>query len=328
MTYIVGAYAASPTAASWDPTTEAAYFASLAAIPGLRGLELPFAGTLHRDEDWLLSNLDPSWDLVITAIPGTVGRNTSDPDFGLASPVERGRRAALDFTADLRAGLRRINDHLGRRAVIAVELHSAPRTTRVASALRESLEEIAGWDWDGTALSIEHCDAARPGQTPQKGYLSLAEELDAVKQVDGIVGVTVNWARSAIEGRRAATAAEHIAQAVAADALTGLMFSGVADRPGRFGEAWLDAHLPPSAGDDPAFADLDAVEPTSILGPAQIAQALRAAGDAPLFTGVKIAVRPAELSLEARIAYLRDAVSMVDRARSFHHVAKDEDANP
>ncbi len=321
MNYIVGAYAASPTAAAWDPELEAQYLAQVAALPGFRGLELPFTGVLHRDEQWLLDHLGREWDLVLTAIPGTVARVAADPAFGLASTEHDGRIAAVEFTAALRSAVTRINDRTGRRSVLAVELHSAPTANGSATEFARSLGEIAQWDWDGAALTVEHCDAIRPEQPAQKGYLSLADELAVVAEIGPVAGVTVNWGRSAIEGRAAATAVEHIQSAVAADALTGLMFSGAAGRPGPFGEPWLDAHLPPSTEDDPEFADLRAVESTSLLGPAEIAAALRACAGAAQFTGIKIGVRPTDLPLDERVDYLRTAVELIDRVHSLHPTA-------
>ncbi len=318
MSYIVGAYAAAPVQTSWDPAVEAGYLAAVAELPGLRGLEVPYTGKLHHDEDWLLDHLDPGWDLVLTAIPGTVARTAADPHFGLASPDATGRQAALDFTAGLRTAVRRIHDRLGRAAVIGVELHSAPRGTGTAEAFADTLTEVCAWDWDGAALTIEHCDALRPGQDPQKGYLDLDAELKVVAQVDGLAGITVNWGRSAIEGRSADTAREHIAAVAAAGALTGLMFSGAAARPGAFGDAWLDAHLPPSGGADvhgsEGYAGLDAYEPTSLLGPTEIRQALAAAAGRQLFTGLKVGVRPTDAPLPRRIAYLRAALALLDHA--------------
>lgn len=315
MKYIVGAYAASPSAQPWNPASEAEFLARVAALPELRGLEVPFTGSLHRDEDWLFDHLDPAWDLVLTAIPGTVARVAADPEFGLASPRDAGRRAAVEFTATLRDAVHRAGDRLGRAAVLAVELHSAPTARASAAAFAASMDEIAGWDWAGAALTVEHCDAYRPDVPPQKGYLSLADELAVVAGNPAIAGVTVNWGRSAIEGRSAGTARQHIAETAAAGALAGLMFSGAAATDGPFGPAWLDAHLPPSAEDAPS-ARTGSFEPTSLLGPREIGQALAAAGGAAAFTGVKIGVRPLDLPVPQRVAYLADALRMVDRIAS------------
>ncbi len=311
MAYIVGAYAAAPPAGS-DPVAVAAFLDGAAALPGFRGFELPYIGDSDSFSSSTPANVDPSWDLVVTAIPGTVGRTAADPSFGLASTAPAGRAAALRFTDGLRSAVLGLNDRAGRRAVIAVELHSAPTGYADRSAFRASLESIAGWDWDGAALTVEHCDAARPGQPAQKGYLPLADEIDAVAGLPGFAGVTVNWGRSAIEGRSAATAIEHIDQARSRGLLAGVMLSGASDRDGTFGAAWSDAHLPPSAAADgePGLAS----EQTSLLGPAEIADSLQHAGGEQLFTGLKIGVRPVDLPLDARIAYLRNTIRLIDGA--------------
>ncbi|MCS5624707.1 MAG: DUF4862 family protein [Candidatus Marinimicrobia bacterium] len=85
--YIVGAYATSPNLVTWDENSELTYFNELKKLPSIRGLELPFWGeSLHPfDDEWLLSNLDPKWENVLTCVPGTMRRLDNDPYFGLAS---------------------------------------------------------------------------------------------------------------------------------------------------------------------------------------------------------------------------------------------------
>jgi Domain of unknown function (DUF4862) len=309
MRYIIGAYPAAPTGA-WDPLAHSEFLTQVARIPGFGGLELPYTGALHQDESWLLDQLEPDWDLVLTAIPGTVARVGADPDYGLASADARGRAEALAFTAGLRDAVHRIADHLGRASVLAVEVHSAPTGRGEAAAFADSLATIASWDWAGAAITVEHCDALRPGHPAQKGYLSLADELDAVTALPGIAGITLNWARSVIEGQDLGTAIAHIEQVRAAGALAGLMFSGVANIPNPFGNPWHDAHLPPRGDGDLVG------EPSSLLGPAEIADALRAAGDQQRFTGLKIGVRPTDLPVAGRVAYLRDATALLDRTHA------------
>src|SRR5665647_3065791 len=75
-----------------------------------------------------------------------------------------------------------IADEQGRPAVAAMQLHSAPGGTGASSeALARSLEEVVTWDLAGADVLIEHCDALVPGRTAAKGYLSLADELAAVR---------------------------------------------------------------------------------------------------------------------------------------------------
>ena len=73
MPYILGAYAAAPKTPGYDPALEGRYFAALRALEGVRGLELPFYGTLHpHDVAALLANLKPEWSYVLTGLPGTM----------------------------------------------------------------------------------------------------------------------------------------------------------------------------------------------------------------------------------------------------------------
>src|SRR5450756_1748773 len=58
------------------------------------------------------------------------------------------------------------------------------------------------------------------------------------------LGITINWARSAIEGRSPDTAVRHIESARTAGVLSGVMFSGCSPVATDFGYPWIDAHLP------------------------------------------------------------------------------------
>lgn len=321
MQLILGAYAASPATLAWDHQAEAEYLDRVAELPGVVGLEVMLTGRSDEDRRQLDVAARPEWDLVLTPLLATVLRNAQDPDFGLASPTDEGRHLAIELAAGVRDQVRRLNDAAGRPSVIAVELHSAPGRRASRSALASSLEVIGGWEWDGVALTVEHCDAYQPHTNPQKGYLSLADELDVVTRNPAFGGMTINWGRSAIEGRSTTTPIEHIRAAVAADALTGVIFSGAGAVPSAFGGPWEDAHLPPVGGFTPAsggFAsasgDEDATEPTSLLGPSQIADTLAAAAGHQRFTGIKIGVRPRDMPLERRLAYLRTAVRLVSQA--------------
>lgn len=240
----VGAYAASPTLKEWNSDLEEEYLLGIEQVDGVRGLELPWIGSLHRhDEAWLLRSLAERFDLIVTDIPWAVGQVASTPEYGLASRNQDGRRAALEDVARLRDDVHRLNAAAGRQRVVAVELHSAPRADLGAGhALAESLREIQEWDWAGAQLVIEHCDALVEGNVPEKGFLSLDDELDAIR--DTTVGVSINWGRSAIELRDAQKVAEQIATARASGRLRGLILSGAAQEPGAFGPAWRDSHLP------------------------------------------------------------------------------------
>ena len=101
--YIVGAYATSPNLFSWNKDSEAVFFDRLKVLNSIRGLELPFWGkSLHQfDDQWLLSNLHPDWQNVLTCVPGTMKNLESDPYFGLASKKQSSRKNAINFYAVL-----------------------------------------------------------------------------------------------------------------------------------------------------------------------------------------------------------------------------------
>lgn len=47
-----------------------------------------------------------------------------------------------------------------------------------------SLIELASWDWENTKVLVNHCDVYNNNNPkPQKGFLSLKEEIDAVSRI-------------------------------------------------------------------------------------------------------------------------------------------------
>lgn len=287
MSLIVGAYAASPAHARWDPAAEEEFFEGLEGIPEVRGLELPWTGSLHpHDDDWLHRHFPRRFDAVLTSIPGTMARLRDEPAFGLASQDPIGRVAALHDALEMRDAVRRLNDACGRRTVLAVELHSAPSLVDpargTADALRRSLGDLVESEgWDDATLVIEHCDAAVPGQTAEKGFLTLEEELAALDGLPDAVGMSVNWGRSAIELRSADRVATQIRQVADSGRLRGLILSGASDVASPYGAPWADAHLPlapvPGMADSAGFP---MGESTSLLTLERVRHAVDAAGDA------------------------------------------------
>ena len=310
--YIVGAYAASPSLNSWNPDLETRFMAALREMPSIRGLEVPFYGTLHRhDEVHFLKNLRPEWDHVLTLIPGTMDQLKIDPEFGLASNSARGRKAALDFAETARRELTRFNRRMGRRSFLAVEVHSAPTqfpgTDRSsADAFAKSLSEIASWDWDGAMILVEHCDAFVAGQTPAKGFLPLSAEVEIVRGLASMpapIGLLINWGRSAIEGRSTDRALEHVEFAKKSGVLKGLIFSGCADQHPHHG-GWQDSHAP--------FG--------SLLTPARAAECMAAAGPSSLIAlGFKMQPLPFETSLQDRINLIKETLEIIDECAYQNH---------
>jgi hypothetical protein len=316
MPYFLGAYAAAPKSAAYDPALESRYFAEVRKLPGLAGLELPFTGALHpHDVGALLANLKPEWSYVLTGLPGTMDALARDPLFGLASASTAGRTAALEFCRRMREAVGVLNGRFGRAVVRRVELHTAPRqgapgAVASAEALADSLREIRGWDWQGALLAIEHCDAYVPGQPPQKGFLPLAQEIEAIEATQNTrtpAGIVINWGRSAIEARDPETPLAHVRTAQAKGVLCGLMFSGACAQDAVYGD-WQDTHAPFA----PAFGIRHGAE-HSLLTAARAAACLSAAGEALDVLGFKIQPLPPTISFETRIAFLADAISWLDR---------------
>ena len=296
MSLIVGAYPAVPEAPQ-----QQLFYEGLGRVPSIRGLELPYGQA--GGSPWPAGAPD-NWSAVVTAIPGTMQRLSQDKTFGLASTDSRGRLRALKFVSGLRDYVLRLAQD--GHPVEAVELHSAPHRSSSVKALEESFKELLDWDWGGTRLLIEHCDAPRPGSTPEKGFLTFREEVDVIaslRKQGWDTGIVVNWARSVIETENPGTAVEHLSQAREAGTLAGLMFSGCSPTETEFGYPWIDAHLP--------AVELAGAPPSSLLNAGEIQRCLRAAGPVSL-TGFKIGLSRHGLSAEERVARLQQMCDLIE----------------
>ena len=318
MKYYVGAYAASPNQSGWDPELETAYYKALKQLTNVRGLEHPFLGQLHpHDDNWLLANISPDWDYVFTCIPGIMNALAQNPVFGLASEDDNGRQAALAFMQQACAAIGKLNHHLGRQAVTAIQIQTAParhNAVSSAAALSVSFQTMLQWDWHGARIVIEHCDAYVGSHVPSKGFLALDDELAVLTELNRSLpqaqqlGVVINWGRSVFETRRREGALEHIQQAKAVGLLCGLMFSGVSDQASEYG-AWRDSHQPPQQSDRVKHG-----EPGSWMTEQAIQQCLAEADAATLpIVGAKIGIRPHSAGVTERLAYLKDMLAILDR---------------
>lgn len=309
--YFVGAYAASPAHQRWQPDLEHEYLHALAALPHVAGLELPWIDGLHpHDDEWLLRNLPVGMDVILTDIPGTVRRLAHNSSFGLASADTSGRAEALNVLARIRDDVHRLNDRTGRATVQVLELHSAPRASAGRpELLADSLEQLATWDWDGTKLVIEHCDAEVPQRRPEKGYQSLSAEITAIQQSGTDVGISLNWGRSAIELRDPDRVTDHITYAADAGLLHGLIISGASNQPSVFGPGWTDAHHPFEKS-----ARHPHGERTSLLTEDRVTSAFAAAGPL-LWAGVKLGFPYPTADVSDRVAMIADALDAIDRCR-------------
>ena len=305
---IVSAYAAASRELSSDPEAEAKWYWALRDSELVDGLELSYTSGFHPGgSDHLTALLDPEWSLVVTSIRRTLGAGYRNPAYGLASADEAGRRAAVDDVAELRRQIAQLD-----RPILAVELHSAPNRGRAdssASDLKHSLEEILSWDWGGSKIVLEHCDAFRTSNHVQKGYLPLVEELDVVRdlstQQSTNLAMALNWGRSVIEVEDVRGAQEHLALALESGLLSAFVFSGAAAVDSAFGPAWRDVHLP-----------LAEDEPTSLLTVADIGAAVERLPLGLDYLGVKTTSHPDRQGIDRLVETFRLLAVTDQHARS------------
>ncbi|MFF2487963.1 DUF4862 family protein [Microbacterium sp. NPDC058062] len=303
---LISAYAASPAYAHWDPGLEAELLPALCALPDVAGLEVPWLGAVHpHDPQWFLDHVPAGASLALTPLPWVMRRTAEDPAYGIASTDAAGRAAAIADLRRLRADARLLGERSDGH-VAYVALHTAPRGGGDPAALAASLDEVGGWDWGDARLVVEHCDAVRPGQAFEKGFLPLEDEIATIARVDADIGLWLNWGRSAIELRDADAVTTQIRDAAASGILAGLTFSGVATVDGPYGSAWIDAH-PPILSTDPSSR--------SLLDDAHVAAALRAAGDAP-WLGLKVSRLPADRTAAEVLATVARNLEVVRRAHA------------
>ncbi|MFT2110791.1 DUF4862 family protein [Marinomonas sp. 2405UD68-3] len=318
MSYFIGAYASSPCGDQWKPELEATFYTEIKKMPNVQGLEHPFLGSLHpHDDQWFLDNIDPNWNYVFTCIPGTMSELSKNPDFGLASSNEAGRHAALTFLDNARIAIKKLNSFVGRNAVSAIQIHSAPNQNYASSSkehFQASLEVLLNWDWYGTKVVIEHCDTLTTEHAPAKGFLTIEEEIEAIKKANTVskntAGIIINWGRSVIETHHVNGAIEHITQAKDSGLLSGIMFSGVSDQETEFG-AWQDTHMPPSP-----LTESSTGEPTSLMTAQEMHRCLNIAQieqKTDLLLGVKLGIRPSSATIEDRIAYNTNALAILGK---------------
>jgi hypothetical protein len=278
---VYSAYNAAPAGLTTDEAAEDLWYAALRSEPRISGLELPvISGGLHpQGLDRLASLLDPGWSNTVSAMSVTLADSRTDPWYGLASTDDAGRRRALHDIASAREETLRLQQRLGPHSVRAFALQSAPRADRSSlGAFTDSLHEIAAWDWGTIELLVEHSDALIPGQAPQKGYLTLDEEIAAVQTAKESATTRIrhllNWGRSAIEGRNATTPEKHIE--TLGDSLGAFAFSGAGPTATNRSKPWEDVHL-----------GLATDEPASLLTTDRLQSVLAELPEGLSFMGVK-----------------------------------------
>ena len=318
MKYIIGAYATAPSLADNDKLNEHKFYEKLIeSIPEIRGLEVPFWGKeIHQfGSDFLLDIIDKNWDNVLSCIPGSMSKLANNPKFGLASDDENGRAEAIAMHKKANQALHKMNEYYERQSVIAVQIATAPSTpveyvSSSADSLLKSMEEILSWDWEGSKIVIEHCDTAVDNIPFEKGFLTIEDEIKTLIELQDMhnVGITINWARSAIEGRNISKPLEHIEMALKNNILSGLIFSGVSDNDIQYG-SWKDTHMPFAQSFDVKF-----YEENSFLTYENIINTLKSLNVNDLdYLGIKLLSMPIEsATIERRIGINYDAVSILN----------------
>ncbi len=298
--FVVGAYPASIAHRSWDANAELEFFDLLASDSRISALELPWMGDIHpHDSAWLHQNFPANLQAVLTSIPFVMSQIGKNPNYGLASSDESGRNDAVRDVAKILKAIQVFNEIANRPVVSTVEIHTAPRANGSIEALARSLDEISQWDWQNTKLVIEHCDAWVANQAPEKGFLTLEDEIAAIKQSGVDISLLINWGRSAIELRNGDLVVNHIKLAKSHNLLHGLIFSGVSDVETAFGPAWIDAHLPFS-------------ESSSLLTKDRLKDSIDAAGSIPIL-GIKMGWSPASVgSVQQRFELISDALTEIN----------------
>ncbi|GGF04553.1 DUF4862 family protein [Mycetocola zhadangensis] len=303
---LISSYAASPAHSSWDPELEGELLPALCSLPGVVGLEVPWLGRVHpHDDAWFLRNVPAGARLALTPLPYVMRRCAADPQYGIASRNAAGRASALEDMQRLAADVRMLTEQSGAEVAL-VALHTAPSAAADGAALQDSLHEIAGYDWSGAQLVIEHCDTIMPDRPFEKGFLPLADEIEAISATNTPIGMWLNWGRSIIELRDADAVTAQISAVADSGYLTGLTFSGAAASDGPYGAAWLDAHLPVLSADP---------ESGSLLDDAHVGTAISAAGAVP-WLGMKVSRRPSDRSAADVTRTVASNLGVLERMRA------------
>lgn len=302
--FYVGMYATSPTLFKWNEALERDYVNSIKEfLPNISGLELPFWGNgIHQySDDFLKSHYKKEWDYVMACVPGNMNELSKDPHFGLASDNNEGRAKAIQFYKKANEAVLSLNHWSEKKSVKNVQIVTSPSTPHpeVSSSkesLLKSLNELLSWDWNGSKLTIEHCDHADKEGNFIKGFLSIEDEISAIEQINNPqLGITINWGRSALEGKSSAHAISHLKLATKKEVLKGMMFSGTCLNSSQYG-SFQDNHAP--VKNDHQYS-----EATSLLDENQMIESFKSIDLNSLdYLGMKILSMPMDSStLEQRI---------------------------
>ncbi|WP_279205520.1 DUF4862 family protein [Obesumbacterium proteus] len=310
--FIVGAYPCAPSFHQLERDQETAFWRGLADVEGIGGIEQPCLENLHPyGDDYLFQQIPADWQIVVTAVMETMRRRAGHGGFGLASADKDQRLACVEYYRHILNKINRTNDRFGMKKILALEIQSAPLAgsddvALAAECFAESMQQITRWDWP-CELVIEHCDAMNKSDS-RKGFLPLEQEIAVIQALEKDVGIAINWARSAIEGRSMELPLQHLQQSQQAGVLKALMFSGTTTG-GTYGD-WQDLHAPFAPF---ASARVNCAESLMTVELASEMFAL-----APLeslsFAGIKLLEIDPQASVAHRIDILRDGINALNIA--------------
>ena len=255
-TKVLGAYAAIGTL---EPTAQATWYRQLAQEWNITTFEIPLLANTPLAPELIEAFADISASLVVTLVAQWAGSGQAKPAYGLASPQESARQAALlDVISVLQQATTLIDQGITIRTIAVHTGQHLGSPIAHAIAFNQSLsalKDIMITALPDIALSVEITDSLpldHPIAFPAAKKASL--DLDALTQTLGAVNNTtphypvsliVNWGRLLINGDVPLTI---VRQIIASEIpLAGVILSGAAATPDGFADAH-NSHLDPTSG--------------------------------------------------------------------------------
>ena len=125
---------------------------------------------------------------------------------------------------------------------------------------------------------------------------------------NNILGIAINWGRSAIEKKSIQGPIEHIKETTKHNLLYGLMFSGTSNNDHNLYGRWSDLHMPPAE-----YKNYEYFEKESLMTHNTIKQSLSVAKLTSLsFLGIKLLAKPENSSIEKRIKINKNSMLLLD----------------
>ena len=179
---IISAYAASPAHTVWDPELEGELLPALCALPTVAGLEVPWMGALHpHDTSWFSGTCRRARTCRSHRCHGSCSGARRCLPTGLPRQIPQGVRQRLPisgwFTPTCTRSLSTARHRSTSSPCTPHLMHRATKTHWWSPSLKSG--PGAGVEH---RLIIEHCDAIRPGQAYEKGFLRLQDEIDVLDE--------------------------------------------------------------------------------------------------------------------------------------------------